>query len=303
MLINLFAPTASSSDTASRSLSLRNRCGIVPSLLLQLLFIAPLLVTQATAFSCPLSESFAATQGCTADSYENQCPVGGGSDYTSCQCALNPGYYFVCTSNCNDYNFRKDGICVQCFAGSYFNLAGVDIQCGTKGQPNCCVTCPSGTFSKQGAASCTACPAGTFSGGGQPNSCNACPVGTYTSQAGASVCVACIAGSFQGTTGQTSCTSCPLGYYSDSLGMVSCRPCPAGTYTDESNTNYMCKPTPPGSYVSATGSPQVYPCPYGSYSPTQNSTACLSCEIGMSTYSIGSASASDCVACEYGVDP
>jgi hypothetical protein len=121
---------------------------------------ASLLATQVTAFSCPLSESFAATVNCNDDSYENQCNVGGGSDYTSCECALNPGYYHVCTSNCNDYNFRKDGICVQCFAGSYFTFDW-GIQCGTSGQPNCCGLCPTGTFSTQGQSACTNCPTGT----------------------------------------------------------------------------------------------------------------------------------------------
>jgi hypothetical protein len=301
MLINLFRLTASSCDFSFRSLSLMNRCGLVPSLL-HLLLIASLLVTQATAFSCPLSESFAATVNCNDDSYENQCNVGGGSDYTSCECALNPGYYYVCTSNCNDYNFRKDGICVQCFAGSYFTFDW-GIQCGTSGQPNCCGLCPTGTFSTQGQSACTNCPTGTYSQGGQANQCISCPVGQYQSQTKASSCVNCSPGSFQGSQGQSSCTSCPSGYYSDSFGAVSCNPCPAGTYTDETNTDYRCKPTPPGSYASTTGLSQVYPCPYGSYSPTQNSTACISCPVGMSTYSIGSALESDCMACEYGVNP
>lgn len=285
----------------------------LPTLLLRLFLAIGFTVAHVSAYSCdPVIDRYPYTKGCKWNSYKDQCPdVDCFADQgrRSCECKEDPGYFFVCSNDCDKYNFRKDGFCAQCSAGQYFDVSWLQAY-------NSCKPCPSGTFSVRGASNmykrdphknflkCEECPLGHYAGEeGQANQCNACPAGQYQDQTGQTSCLVCAAGTHRSEMAGSKCDACPPGSYTELPGMSSCSPCPSGTWTNTANTDYDCNPTPPGFYASGIGSAQDYPYPHGSYSISVNSTSCTSCEIGKSTLQVGSTSASDCVECRYGVDP
>lgn len=170
-----------------------------------------------------------------------------------------------------------------------------------------CNECPAGTYSNQGDMVCTACPVGTYANtAGTPKSCNQCPVGTYTDKTGTTECTPCPAGKYQGSQGQTGCKTCEPGYYSSSSGSSTCTHCGAGEYSETTGAT-ECSIAELGYFVGATNQFQPhtaqYPCPVGSYTDTPGQYHCVSCPDGYSTTGIASTKSSDCIMCEYGVDP
>ena len=103
-----------------------------------------------------------------------------------------------------------------------------------------CLRCPSGTFSKSGAADCLKCnrlsACGALSWGGCPagfgdsgNSCQICLPGFSRNESGP--CAECPAGHFASAPGSAACSVCPVGFFSGPQSSK-CSECAAGKYTE-----------------------------------------------------------------------
>lgn len=150
---------------------------------------------------------------------------------TCTQC--NPGHYK--SGNCT---VTMDTQCSECDAGTY--ATGIDeIKCST---------CPTGTWSLDGASSCTnctTCEPGFYEtaecDGTRDRGCSQCPAGNYTSLPDQTSCPVCEdeSWSFSGADSCTPCVTCEPGFYAyvdcDAAQPRVCRECGPGNYTTGQN--------------------------------------------------------------------
>ncbi|ELP86873.1 protein serine/threonine kinase, putative [Entamoeba invadens IP1] len=205
-----------------------------------------------------------------------KCPVGyyanvvGSSTCKSCA----TGYFANSTGTINCYKcdelcstcIKSNGNCNSCYTG-YILKDGLCIQCtaGTKANQvtNNCDVCPAGTKSTESYDNCEECENGYYSLT-KSTSCNKC----------SSTCLTC-----NNTNGK--CISCIMGYglYSNN----NCIKCKNGFYSIDS----LCQVCPTMTYQTATGSFSCLSCNQTCSSCDNISGKCLTCREGYELTTLG----------------
>ena len=151
--------------------------------------------------------------------------------------------YVIALRTCPPGTFiSRSGKCKLCFPGSFQESENAN-ECqlcqpgffqpfsGVAFAPGC-FTCPTGTFSAQGAKKCTKCPKGTTSRPGS-SSCFRCEKGFRVNTENIAQdgnCVRCVNG-FTDKPNQFACFPCPRAFVSPegATSAEQCTPCPAGS--------------------------------------------------------------------------
>ena len=212
----------------------------------------------------------------------------------------------------------------ECVSGFYNANATGDVFC----KP-----CPANHTSVRGSDGILACMCNIGYTGPGGGNCTACRAGTYKDVVGTASCSDCSIGFYQSQAGQSSCTECPSEMHtSDGVGKSNildcvcqpgttnfggpdgetCFPCPADTYKSDYGS-HNCTQCPYPS-TSAPGSDEFddcqcerdgdcFPCNTGYYRTWfldvegNDKTACIACEPGKYSDTVGATEPSDCQLC------
>jgi len=141
------------------------------------------------------------------------------------------------------------GPCLHCLGGTFKAVNG----------SSDCVSCPSGTYSEQSAAStaCYDCPFGSDSPL-ESNGIVACKCNPGYLGPDGTPCTECSAGKFKNIPGSVHCTSCGMGRYNPmvaSVNISSCLKCSPGKYSREQAvvSAAECVDCEAGTYSEASG--------------------------------------------------
>ncbi len=215
------------------------------------------------------------------------------------------GYFIECidqsviycrkTCNCPPGQYRQDGDCVNCFAGTYSLAGAVDYRG--------CIYCSAGSYSSfQGATTCQTCSPGSYNKNVAYFECQVCSSGSYAATSGASTCQICEPGSYSAALGATACQICPLGLYSATQGSSSCTLCAQGTFSSALGASTGCLQCVVGSYSTGAGGYACISCPGGTYSTNILSSSCSACIPG-NYAGVGSSTCTSCSAGRYSTVP
>eukprot|EP00942_MAST-04A_sp_MAST-4A-sp1_P003604 g3604.t1 len=186
---------------------------------------------------------------------------------------------------------------VRCKPGTYTNITGSP-QCSTctSGRVNIeyqatkCNACVKGKYApREGLETCTTCNDGktTFNKGSEE--CSDCPIGKSGTNG---ICNSCTNGRYQDEVGHTTCKNCKEGKRSAG---TTCTQCLAGKYL----SGKICKGCSTGKY-SAAGAAKCLDCPKGKWT-NHDSSGCNDCPAGFYGLLEGQTNQSDaCVQCEKG---
>jgi hypothetical protein len=201
----------------------------------------------ATCLACVSGRFCPATNvsNATMMSSANECPAG---LYCPTGTAVIPT---SATHPCPLGNYCPKGtsLPVACQPGSYANVTGLAS----------CITCPAGSFCKDGAVQVSGqcnpgfvCPASSSGPNQVP-----CPRGTYNPSGGgtsiAASCISCTKGNYC-PLGSSAQLSCPQGFYcTDAVGEPT--PCPIGRFGNRTSVDseVACTECSPGYYCDTTG--------------------------------------------------
>ncbi|CAH3141747.1 unnamed protein product [Porites lobata] len=182
------------------------------------------------------------------------------------------------------------------------NFSEPEILCA-KGQSfrdGVCVSCSSGTYFNKTLGTCEDCPVGSYQEEESQETCVPCPPRTSTEETRSddrSNCTAlCKAGSYS-PTGLEPCIQCEKGFYQETEGQRLCIKCGVNTTTPEegSNSSMQCAvPCPPGSF-SPTGLAPCTLCNRRSFQSHNESRICVPCPGTTATVLPGSKSSQDCI--------
>lgn len=179
----------------------------------------PLLIDAKT--KCPQNsvggETFVDVTQCDSNNYKNACKISDQNTHTSCVCDGTSNFYYICLGDCNDYPFRTDGECVQCYAGSFFGeVYFKGASCSTDSSSYCtkCIETKTGWYYFEYVcnhnAAYDAKPRNLVSFYPDGSKCQQCPAGTYSIQ-GLQVCAVCPQGQYSSNAGSSSCQTCSPG--------------------------------------------------------------------------------------------
>ena len=187
--------------------------------------------------------------------------------------------------------------CDSCDSGYYSNIGDIDCKAcmaGKMEEGNECYSCPAGNFSHAAATSCDlSCPAGTYGKQGE-TTCYDCSVGKY-SHLGSSVCELCVSGKWS-SANAAECFDCDAGRYSFGVGTVECAECLAGKYSGAGAS--ICDNCDAGKSSSVGSEACHNSCKAGTYSGP-GSSICRDCEEGSYSFA-GSEFCSKCATCGVG---
>jgi hypothetical protein len=171
------------------------------------------------------------------------------------------------------------GPCLHCLGGTVKAVNGTSN----------CVSCPSGTYSEQSAAStaCYGCPFGSDSPL-ESNGIVACKCNHGYFGPDGTPCTECSAGKFKNSPGSAHCSSCGMGRYNPMVASVNisfCLKCSSGKYSRETAaaSDAECMDCKAGTYAEASGASQCDDCRVGKYLPhvgSSNRTDCITCQAG-----------------------
>ncbi|XP_050712143.1 sushi, von Willebrand factor type A, EGF and pentraxin domain-containing protein 1-like isoform X3 [Eriocheir sinensis] len=173
---------------------------------------------------------------------------------------------------CEAGSISRDGKCVKCPVGTFFNVILRE-----------CQPCPQGSFQpEEGQVSCLVCPANTSTKAGSAKSDADCKA-------------QCLPGTFS-KDGLEPCTTCEQGQYQDEYASLTCASCPHGTTSWRRGTWVIdeCRPMCLAGQVSETGLEPCYHCPPGHFQDQEGQKECLRCPGEGSTPGRGTASMYDC---------
>ena len=205
----------------------------------------------------------------------------------------------VTASACTDSQYRKNGGCETCEAGSFTSGAGANTP------HTACDSCPAGSFcdgtsvqtpcsmdshfSAASAASCKTCAVGSFTSGGDQTSrtaCDICPAGH-----------SCDGGSVKTLT---SCGSDEQYMHTSNRGVVSCKTCTTGSFTSggDQTTRTACNICPAGNMCH--GGSAVTPCGTDSKFSAAGAASCTVCDPGSFTEGGDPTTRTACTICTAG---
>ena len=252
----------------------------------------------------------------------------GSTSLSSCQC--NPGYFYSSSTlfcqACGIATYKTsmgNGACTPCPPDTYTRATGStsSSQCVTCGANSALVVsggsyscvCNVGYFPI--GEICYPCPVGQF--GTASRTCQDCQKNFYSSSAAQTACTECPSGQITDLTASTSldacytvcepgtrvvgrfCAACPQNTYQDKRMQMSCIPCGLNSRTLSTGASKaqdcLCLA---GFYLSNQG--ECMPCLGGTYKTTLSNDLCIPCDFGKYLSSMGSTTASDCVACTGG---
>ena len=178
--------------------------------------------------------------------------------------------------------------CVSCPAGRHAAAAGM----------SSCTVSPNGTYTSEGAFAPLVCPPGTYSTG-DAASCVPCKPGWSQSLSGQSSCTPCSPGFAARTSRQATCLPCDSGSFANATAMSECIKCPSGSYSVQvlNVGASACTPCPIGQYIDVSGQVTCLHCSPGTVSRTLGSVRCRACESGTHTLlSLGNEVCTSCIA-------
>lgn len=128
-----------------------------------------------------------------------------------------------------------------------------------------CTRCVAGQYAAPFSNRCVLCPSGSFSRNSAASSCVSCPNGhAWFAPSGSLSCSVCPS-SQTSTPGKDNCTLCPRGSVCN-LQALTVVPCPAGTYDNVGGLSSLSQCGPcPANYFCMTPT-SIEACPYGTYS-------------------------------------
>eukprot|EP00039_Didymoeca_costata_P022167 m.346241 g.346241 ORF g.346241 m.346241 type:complete len:391 (+) comp28502_c0_seq1:119-1291(+) len=156
-----------------------------------------------------------------------------------------------------------------------------------------CVSCEAGKYTTTGSDVCETCPNGQYSNRKVGFACSECQPGTYSGK-GEGSCKSCPAGQYADNKMATSCKPCSTGWYSTGNASI-CKICPSGHRSEKFSNSEKCEACLPGQYQDSA-SHTCKLCERGKYQQNGGQSSCTSCAATETTYSLGKASQSDCIA-------